>query len=218
VTVSVIVPVRDGERYLAAALQSLLDQERPPDELIVADDGSTDASAAIAAEHGARVLRLPASGPAAARNAGVQAASGELIGFLDADDLARPQRLTLQVDALADLAFDAVIGHVQNFLTPERAAALHGRVAFAREPLPGWHVGALLMRREAFTPFDEAMNGGETVEWLSRLEPSRVRVLDEIVLLRRVHGDNTTLQDTSWQASYLEVARRAIARNRETPA
>ena len=72
VTVSIIVPVRDGERYLAAALQSLLDQERPPDELIVADDGSTDASAAIAAEHGARVLRLPASGPAAARNAGVQ--------------------------------------------------------------------------------------------------------------------------------------------------
>ena len=217
-TVSVIVPVRDGERYLAVALQSLLDQERPPDELIVADDGSTDASAAIAAEHGARVLRLPASGPAAARNAGVQAASGELIGFLDADDLAHPQRLALQVDALADLAFDAVIGHVQNFLTPERAAALHGRVAFAGEPLPGWSVGALLMRREAFTPFDEAMSGGETVEWLSRLEPSRVRVLDEIVLLRRVHGDNTTLQDASWRASYLEVARRAIARNRETPA
>ena len=50
------------------------------------------------------------------------------------------------------------------------------------------------MRRAAFTPFDETMNGGETVEWLSRLKPSRVRVLDEIVLLRRVHGDNTTLQ------------------------
>ena len=74
------------------------------------------------------------------------------------------------------------------------------------------------MRRAAFTPFDETMRGGETVEWLSRLAPSRVRVLDEIVLLRRVHGDNTTLQDPSWQASYLEAARRAIARSRETPA
>jgi len=217
-TVSIIVPVRDGERYLAAALQSLLDQEHPPDELIVADDGSADASAAIAAAHGARVLRLPGPGPAAARNAGVQAATGELIGFLDADDLAHPQRLALQADALTDPAFDAVIGHVQNFLTPERAAALHGRVAFAGGPLPGWHVGALLMRRAAFTPFDESLQGGETVEWLSRLAPSRVRVLDEIVLLRRVHGDNTTLRDPSWQASYLEVARRAIARSRETPA
>ena len=45
-----------------------------------------------------------------------------------------------------------------------------------------------------------------------------MRVLDEIVLLRRMHGDNTTLQDPSWHASYLEVARRAIARSRETPA
>jgi glycosyltransferase involved in cell wall biosynthesis len=218
VTVSIIVAVRDGERYLAAALQSLLDQERPPDELIVADDGSTDGSAAIAAEHGARVLRLPARGPAAARNAGVQAATGELIGFLDADDLAHPKRLALQVDALEEPAFDHVIGHVQNFLTPERAAALHGRVAFAGEPRPGWVVGAMLMRRAAFTPFDESLNGGETVEWLSRLESSRVRVLDEIVLLRRVHGDNTTLQDASWRASYLEVTRRAIARSREAPA
>ena len=61
-TVSIIVPVRDGERYLAAALRSLLEQERPPDELIVADDGSTDASAAIAAEHGARVLGPPRPG------------------------------------------------------------------------------------------------------------------------------------------------------------
>jgi len=217
VTVSIVVPVRDGERYLAAALQSLLEQERPPDELIVADDGSTDASTAVAAELGARVLWLPADGPAAARNAGVRAAMGELVGFLDADDLADPRRLALQVEALDDPSFDAVIGYAQNFLTPERPD-LGRRVAFAGEPVPGWHVGALLMRRAAFTPFDESMNGGETVEWLSRLRATRVRVLDEVVLLRRVHGDNTTLQDPARRASYLEAARRAIARNRERTA
>jgi glycosyltransferase involved in cell wall biosynthesis len=208
VKVSIVVPVRDGERYLDAALRSLLDQERPPDEIVVADDGSQDASAALAEALGARVLRLPPHGPASARNAGVAAGSGELLGFLDADDLATPRRLALQVDALADPAYDAVIGHVQRF--HERGGT--------EPPRPGWHVGAMLMRRAAFTPFDESLDGGETVEWLSRLPAARVRVLDEVVLLRRVHGANTTLTDRAWQTSYLEIARRAIVRSREAEA
>jgi glycosyltransferase involved in cell wall biosynthesis len=207
VRISIVVPVRDGERYLGAALRSLLDQQRPPDEIVVADDGSTDGSATLAEALGARVLRLPPRGPAVARNAGVAATTGELLGFLDADDLATPPRLALQEQALADPAYDAVIGHVQRF-----------RGERYEPPRPGWHVGALLMRRAAFTPFDETLDGGETVEWLSRLTPSRVRVLDEVVLLRRVHDANTTLTDQAWRASYLEAARRAIARKRETAA
>jgi glycosyltransferase involved in cell wall biosynthesis len=204
VRVSIVVPVRNGERHLGAALRSLLDQERPADELVVVDDGSTDDSAALAEALGARVLRRPAHGPAAARNAGVDATTGELIGFLDADDLATPRRLALQVEALRDPAYDAVIGHVQRFREPERY----------EPPRPGWHVGAMLMRRTAFAPFDESLDGGETVEWLSRLPADRVRVLDDVVLHRRVHDGNTTLTDLAWRASYLEVARRAIARHR----
>jgi len=208
VRVSIVVPVRDGERYLGAALRSLLDQERPPDEIVVADDGSSDGSAALAEELGARVLRLPPRGPAVARNAGVAATTGELLGFLDADDLARPRRLALQAEALADPASVAVIGHVQRF---HESGGME-------PPRPGWHVGAMLMRRAAFTPFDDTLDGGETVEWLSRLPADRVRVLEEVVLLRRVHGANTTLTDHAWRASYLEVARRAILRSREAGA
>ena len=87
-----VVPVRDGERYLEAALRSLLDQTRPPDELIVVDDGSRDGSASLAEALGARVLRRPPLGAAAARNAGVRATSADLLAFLDADDLAEPRR------------------------------------------------------------------------------------------------------------------------------
>lgn len=221
---TIVVPVRDGERYLEPALRSLLDQRRPPDELIVVDDGSRDRSAAIAEALGARVLRRPATGVAAARNAGAAAATGELLGFLDADDVAHTRRLALQVAALAaDPALDAVLGHAQNFLTQERADALRGRVAFAERPLAGHAPGALLIRRCAFETlggFDEALPAGEAVDFFARLQASRlrVRILEEVVLLRRVHGDNTTLHDPALHAGYLEVARRAIARRKGMPA
>ena len=101
--VSIVVPVRDGERYLGAALRSLLDQERPSsDEIVVADDGSSDGQAAP--RRGARRARAAAADRAGRRRAQRRrrtADHGEFLGFLDADDLARPRRLALQAEALA---------------------------------------------------------------------------------------------------------------------
>ena len=71
-TVSIIVPVRDGERYLAPALRSLLDQERPPDELIVVDDGSPTRARRSPRRSARACCASPRLGPAVARNAGVR--------------------------------------------------------------------------------------------------------------------------------------------------
>jgi len=209
--VAVVVPVRDGERYLEAALRSLLEQTRPPDELIVVDDGSRDGSAALAEGLGVRVLRRPATGVAAARNAGVAATTAGLVGFLDADDLAEPRRLELQVAALAP-DVDAVLGHSVNFA--EQGAE---RYRFAEGPRPGYNPGSLLIRRaayEALGGFDESLPSGEVVDFFSRAAVLRTSVIDEVVLRRRVHGANTTLHDPALHAGYLEAARRAIARKR----
>ena len=210
--VALVVPVRDGERFLEAALRSLLDQTRPPDELIVVDDGSRDRSAAIAEAAGARVLRRPPTGVSAARNAGARASTAELIGFLDADDLATPRRLELQVAAID--GFDAVIGHAENFAMPGAEG-----LRFAEGRRPGYLPGALLIRRAAFETlggFDESLPAGEVPDFFSRAQALRMQVLDDIVLRRRVHGANTSISDPDLHASYLEVARRAILRRRET--
>jgi len=84
---SVIVPVHNGGEDLGRCLQGLAQSSRPADEIIVVDDGSTDGSAALAAAAGARVIALGAGprGPAFARNRGVEAASGDLLIFIDAD-------------------------------------------------------------------------------------------------------------------------------------
>jgi glycosyltransferase involved in cell wall biosynthesis len=144
--ISVVVPVRDGERHLGAALDSLLAQDRPPDELLVVDDGSADGSAALArAVPGVRVLELEGRGPAAARNAGVAAATGEAIAFLDADDLADPRRLLLQERVLVgDPGADGVAAGMENFVSPDCPPQVAARLDFPRGPLAGWHAGANL--------------------------------------------------------------------------
>ncbi len=94
--VSVVIPVYNGAAFLAAALESVRAQTRPPAEVIVVDDGSTDASAEIAIASGAHVLRHPHQGPSPTRNAGILTASQPWVAFLDADDLWEPEKLSCQ--------------------------------------------------------------------------------------------------------------------------
>lgn len=84
-TVSVVIPVFDGEKYISQCLDALANQTCLPDEVIVVDDGSTDNSAILAESKSARVIRQKNQGPAAARNTGIRHATGEWILFTDSD-------------------------------------------------------------------------------------------------------------------------------------
>ena len=100
--VSVVTPAWNAAATLPATLASVLAQTRPDWELLVADDGSTDASPAIAAAWAARDPRIrplpgPRQGPAAARNRAIRAARGRFLAFLDADDCWRPEKLARQL-------------------------------------------------------------------------------------------------------------------------
>jgi len=98
--VSIIIPCHNAAPWLAETLDSALAQTWPNREVILVDDGSTDGSAAIArgfASRGVRLLSQPNRGAAAARNAGLAAATGALIQFLDADDLLDPGKIECQV-------------------------------------------------------------------------------------------------------------------------
>ena len=88
--VSIIIPVHNGARTLGACLDGCTAQNVPIKEIIVVDDGSTDATPGIASEHDVIYLRQDQRGPAAARNAGAQRASGEFIAFTDADCVPQP--------------------------------------------------------------------------------------------------------------------------------
>jgi glycosyltransferase involved in cell wall biosynthesis len=94
--ISVIIPAYNAARFLPRCLKSVFAQTLLPEEVIVVDDGSTDNTAALAAELGARVIRRKNGGISAARNTGIQNASCEWIALLDADDSWGPEKLERQ--------------------------------------------------------------------------------------------------------------------------
>jgi glycosyltransferase involved in cell wall biosynthesis len=114
--VSVIIPCRDGERIVGEAVRSALAQTEPPIEVLVVDDASTDGTARAAREAGARVLRSEIRRNAGgARNIGIEASSGEVLAFLDADVAAPPDWLARVRAAFeADPGVVAVGGSVRS--------------------------------------------------------------------------------------------------------
>lgn len=101
-TFSVVIPAYQASAFVGEAVASALAQTLPPHEVVVCDDGSTDDLAGAVAPYAERItlLRRPHKGPAAARNAAIEVASGEFVVMLDADDVCEPSRL----EALGELA------------------------------------------------------------------------------------------------------------------
>jgi glycosyltransferase involved in cell wall biosynthesis len=94
--ISAVIPAFNAERFILGALASIAQQTRPPAEVIVVDDGSTDRTGEVAASAGARVVRQNNAGAGAARTAGARAARFPWIAYLDADDRWLPEKLELQ--------------------------------------------------------------------------------------------------------------------------
>lgn len=102
ITITTVIPAYNAGQYIARAIDSVLAQTRPADEIIVVDDGSTDDTAAIVAQYANKVkcIHQQNAGETAARNAGIKAATYDWIAFLDADDEWIPDKLMLQAEAL----------------------------------------------------------------------------------------------------------------------
>jgi glycosyltransferase involved in cell wall biosynthesis len=221
--VSVIIPVFNGERYLSAAIESVLAQTHPPFEIIVVDDGSKDSSGKIARGFG-QPVRCHAQvnqGLAAARNQGVRLAAGDFLAFLDADDLWLPDKLTQQVALLTALAsLEAVFSHVRQFFSPDISVATRQSVRFIQEVMPGYVAGTLLIRRASFLrvgDFDVRRRAGEFVDWFARAQEKglRYRMLDDVLALRRIHNANMgILQRDENRSEYLQTIKAALDRRR----
>ncbi len=100
--ISVVIPAYNAEQMIARAIDSVLAQTRPADEIIVVDDGSTDNTAKVIKSYGDKVMLIQQenAGVSVARNTGIEAATGDWIAFLDGDDEWLPEKLKLQTEHL----------------------------------------------------------------------------------------------------------------------
>jgi glycosyltransferase involved in cell wall biosynthesis len=216
----VIIPVHNGAKYLAQAIESVLAQELAAHEIIVVDDGSTDQSAAIAGGFGnpVRVFRQTKHGPGAARNAGVRAATGAYLAFLDADDLWAPAKLARQMAAFETIpGLDVVFTHVRNFHSPDLTAAQRERISCPPEAMPGMIPSTLLLHTASFIPFAENLAVGELIPWLGRVKDLNLKVhlLPEVLVSRRLHETNLGRSARDRRRDYLVAVKEVFDRRRK---
>lgn len=226
--ISVVIPAHNAESFIAEAIGSVLEQTLPAAELVVVDDGSADRTAEIARSFpGVEVLCQANAGPAAARNAGVARTTGELLGFLDADDLMTPQRLEAQAAHLRDRPGTDIVFGAQEVRVEAGAelpfwadeSAVPAR-QIGPEDVPRVYHMSMLVRRGIWArvgPFDESLAMAEDLDWTLRASEAgaEMDVLDEVVTIRRVHGSNVTHDAAGSREAMFEAFRKRIERNRE---
>lgn len=225
-SVSVIMPAYNAERFVAAALGSLLKEESLGLDIIVVDDGSTDRTAAIVAGMAAahpciRFIGGPHAGVSAARNAGLAAVPPEVrfITFLDSDDLSAPGRIARQIALIENNPGTLfVIGHICYFeeIDEESCTPAPGSRTLV---LPGTTLGSALFDRRAFDlvgGFAADMPFGEDIDLFLRLLENQAQRLtdEEVSLFYRRHLTNLTRDRAQAKRGFVDAIRRSLARRR----
>jgi glycosyltransferase involved in cell wall biosynthesis len=227
--VSLVIPMFNNAAHVAEAIDSALAQTHPLREILVVDDGSTDDSVAIAERFGppVQVFRQEHAGQGAGRNTGAARARGDLLAFLDADDVWLPEKIALQVAALAaNESCDMAFGRIEQFFSPELGHAGGRPRVLGSAEQRGLLPGALLVRTSAFRRvggFREDVTFGEFVDWYIRANEAGLSActVDEVVLRRRLHATNAGVRERAKRREYAKVLkdmldRRAAAENDES--
>ena len=218
---SVVMPAYNTEEYAGEAIASVLAGADRLLELIVVDDGSTDATAAIAASFGdpVRVIRQENRGAAGARNTALAAARGTYLGFLDSDDIwvaGRPDPRLELLDANPEVA--GVGGSCRFFV-----AGAYGSRTIVLDPMTAAEMGAVILRRtvlDTVPGFDEQFAIAEDVDFLARIGEAGLRIdtIDTLTFLDRLRPGSLTRDRDAVLKGWLQAGRMAMKRAREREA
>jgi glycosyltransferase involved in cell wall biosynthesis len=222
VCTSVILPVRDGARFVGEAIVSALLQLDPTDEVIVVDDASRDQTRGIVTaiiDRRIELLTGAGRGVSSARNIGLAKATGEFVAFLDHDDMWPAARHRTMLTSLRQKPeIDAVFGRMR--VRFEDRAPRNPRIAAMDNKHVGMvSVGTALFRRriiDQINGFDEQMHFGEDVDFYNRLAEAgmRVELCETDALIYRRHDNNASNDLTRVEGGMADVLKRRIDRMR----
>ena len=217
--ISVIVPVYNGEVFLADAIGSILKQGCYPLEIIVVDDGSTDGTAAVVRRFSetTRYIYQNNSGPPSARNTGLKAAGGNLIAFLDADDLWPDGTLKFQLSLMAQHPnADIVIGlkRFENLGNYRKTADTD--IASSKTML-SLNLASALFKRHVFDAiglFDSSLRHCDDWDWFMRAREQGIALFlhNRTTLIQRRHEHNLTNNVKEGNEFVLKMLKKSIDR------
>jgi len=218
--VSVIIPVYNNDKYLREAIESALHQTYEPIEIVVVDDGSTDSSGRVAKGFASavRYIYQDNGGVSSALNRGIEASQGNFLSFLDSDDLWNNEKLMHQMAAFEEIPdTDMVFGHVKEFHSPELDEVQKKSLLIHDDAKPGIMKGCMLVKRYSFFrvgPFDTRWQVGDFLDWYARALEKRLKgsMLDEVVLLRRIHANNMGVRERKSRPDYVRIIKSSLDR------
>lgn len=235
--ISVVIPVYNQAAYVAQAIGSVLAQTHPAADIIVVDDGSTDETSAVIAGFGSALTRIRQDnrGLSSARNRGIQACAGDVVAFLDSDDVWHPDHLA-ELRSLMSLRPDAVAWHTcarcmdeRGLLLPQRAGSTPGgrteislgSLLKANHILPS----TAAVRRQSLLDVglfdeDEGIRAGfeDWDLWLRLSQRGTIVGGTRETISYRVHGQSMSAGIAGMQAAAMAVARRQLGPEDGNPA
>lgn len=220
-SVSCIIPVYNGEDFIAEAMESALNQSHPLLEVIVVDDGSTDGTPSrVSSFQDTRIVYVaqPNAGCTAARNHGLRLANGDFISMLDADDIWTVEKTARQLEIFsARPELEACTTLMQNFWAAEFQEEARSNPLLA-VPQPGV-ASTFMCRKTAFDrigEFDLRYPDRDLQEWLIRLRElgGQYTVLEDVLVRRRLHSNNMSRTRVPGESQLLDLAARLLERRR----
>ncbi len=234
-TISCIIPAYNAASFLRSTVESVLNQTRQPEEIIIIDDGSTDSTLNIASKIDGpiRVISQENSGSAVARNRGLDVANSKLIAFLDADDLWEQDFLEKQHSALSDESYDLSFSSFSNMDTLTGKFSQSNRlensllfnaphyrqneIAYFYEPLlnkllmecPIVTTSTVVVKRSAIAKhngFNPKLRRGQDYDlWLRMSEKLNFCWINETLVKRRLHDSNVTRDNLRIDRAQIEI-------------
>lgn len=197
--VSVIMPVKNGERFISECLNSIISQDYPSIEIIVVDGQSTDRTDQIVKSFNnvQYIYQEKDPGIPFAKNLGLSMAKGEFVAFISHDDIWPSHKLSTQIDYMIRNKVQYTITRVKYFLEPGSFI----RPGFNKQLLSGDFVGkmpeTLVAYKSLFDSigvFSTELSYMEDIDWFNRADQNNIpmAVIEEVLLHKRVHDDNVS--------------------------
>lgn len=218
-SISVIIPTYNAARFIGDAVNSVLEQTVKPMEVIVVDDGSTDNTESIVKEMDGniRYFYQENSGSSIARNTGLEYASGELLSFLDADDIWVKDKLEIQLKLLRNNPeYDVVIGLLYRIPVEKTEEVVSKKIEGGEYATS---LGSTIMKKEVFEEigtFDEELTMAQDVDFFLRILEADINVLghEDVVQFYRRHDKNMTSNEKKANMYLLKAFRKSLNRRR----
>lgn len=219
--VTVIMIVKNGERFIKEALQSVFAQNYRPIEILVIDGKSTDKTCEIANSfEEIRILTQQDFGVSDAYNQGINDASGEFVAFLSHDDIWTSDKLSVQIKYMNEhpqLLYTNA--HIEYFIEPGSGIPDGFRKEWLHGPLPARIMETLVARKQVFEKvgvFNTSLNTAEDVDWYSRAASMEIPtyMIEKVLLHKRVHDRNVSMEVDKNNQNLLMALRYAVKRKK----